>query len=105
MAGCDQCGRCCKLEGMAIHATPEDVRRWKARGFLEIFDHIHPKTLELWVDAGTLKKLDGCPYLLEACSLQNKRAMYFCAIQDMKPSKCASYVCLRKELGESFANL
>ena len=96
---CDQCGRCCKTEGMSIHATPGDLARWEEIGFSEILRYIHPGTLELWVTADTGEKMIQCPYLCEACALEDKRVIYFCAIQEIKPQKCMDYVCLRKELG------
>lgn len=92
-------------EGMGIFATTNDIERWKRGGFSDIFRYMHPRTLELWVDAKTLKKMARCPYLLEACSLEDRRPMFFCAIQDKKPQKCKAYVCLRKEMGAGFLEL
>jgi len=94
---CDQCGRCCKTEGMQIHATSGDLRRWEEMGFTDILRYIDPGTRELWVEAG--EKMMQCPYLCEACALEDRRLIHFCAIQDIKPQKCRDYVCLRKELG------
>jgi hypothetical protein len=61
--------------------------------------------LELWVDATTKRKMDNCPYLLRASRLKDQSEVYFCAIQEKKPERCASYVCLRKELGSEFIGL
>lgn len=102
---CDQCGRCCMTEGMGISATLDDIERWNTSGFRDIFRYMHPRTLELWVDARTLRKMERCPYLLEACCLEDRRPMFFCAIQDIKPQKCKAYRCLRKEIGAGFSEI
>jgi hypothetical protein len=88
---------------MYIHATPSDVERWKEIGFEDIFRYLDPDTLELWVENG--EKMLQCPYYLEACSLEDRRLMYFCAIHDIKPEKCRDYVCLRVEMGREFLGL
>jgi hypothetical protein len=84
---------------MYIHATPKDLARWEEIGFNDILRYIHPQTLELWVEADTGEKMMQCPYLCEACALDDRRLIYFCAIHEIKPHKCKDYVCLRKELG------
>ena len=82
---------------MQIHATPGDLARWEEMGFSEILRFIDPGTRELWVQDG--EKMMHCPYLCEACALEDRRLIYFCAIQEIKPQKCREYICLRKELG------
>ncbi len=84
---------------MSISATQDDLERWQSIGFDDILKYLHPETKELWVDAGTGKKLKMCPYIREACRLSDQRIVFFCGIQDMKPEKCAAYHCLRVELG------
>ena len=90
---------------MGISATTDDVRRWRELGFTDIFRYMHPATHELWVDAKTLEKMGECPYLLEACDLKDRRILCFCAIQEIKPWRCKSYVCLRKEIGIGFGGI
>jgi hypothetical protein len=82
---------------MQIHATTGDLARWEKMGFSEILEYMDPETKELWVQDG--EKMLLCPYLCEACALEDRRLIYFCAIQEIKPQKCQEYICLRKELG------
>jgi len=81
---------------MFIHATPEDLARWEEIGFTDILRYIDMETLELWVENG--EKMFQCPYMCEACRLDDRRIIYFCSIQELKPQKCSDYVCLRLEL-------
>lgn len=94
MAGCTQCGECCKKYGTRLEATTLDIARWI---FYERQDILVRVCLEredtgvsggiLWVD------LDGrrasiCPFLELRAD-----GKHYCGIQEIKPEACKAHWC------------
>ena len=93
MAGCTQCGTCCKRYGMRLEASPLDIARWRRDQRQDILRHVGLVRENgavtgglLWVDAAG-QRLEACPFL------QGDREKYFCAIQDAKPEVCTGHFC------------
>jgi Fe-S-cluster containining protein len=101
MAGCTQCGECCKKYGWRLEATPLDIARWTIDRRSDILSRvgIHKEGGE--VSCGTLwvnpdgSRVSECPFL-------DLRAdgKYYCGIQETKPEVCTTHWCT-KYLGVS----
>ncbi len=93
MAGCTQCGSCCKKYGMRLEASPLDIARWCLDDRKDILAHVGIEYCNgdvaggrLWVDAEG-KGVKECPYL----ELRGEK--YFCGIHDSKPEVCVWHYC------------
>ena len=93
MAGCTQCGVCCRRYGMRLEASPLDIAKWRQGERQDILRHVGVQRENgnvtggiLWVDADG-ERLKECPFL----TCENEK--YYCAIQDVKPEVCTWYFC------------
>lgn len=96
MAGCTQCGSCCRKYGMRLEASPLDIARWRLEDRSDILAHVGTEYLggevvcgQLWVDdAGN--RLKECPFL----ELRGD-GKYYCGIQGSKPEVCVWHYCAK----------
>ncbi|HTX44399.1 MAG TPA: YkgJ family cysteine cluster protein [Methanocella sp.] len=93
MAGCTQCGSCCRKYGMRLEASPLDIARWRLDDRKDILAHVGIEYAggevaggRLWVD-GEGKRVKECPFL----ELRGEK--YYCGIHDSKPEVCARHYC------------
>jgi Fe-S-cluster containining protein len=96
MAGCIQCGECCKKYGMRLEASSLDIARWTFDGRTDILSRVGIVREDgkisggaLWVDPDG-SRVSQCPFLeLHA------DGKYYCGIQETKPEVCNTHWCRR----------
>jgi len=82
---CLQCGQCCEAFGGHLHASPQDLIRWRERGR----DDLLARTNRLgwiWVDPDTKQLVDPCPHID-----RNDPEHFRCAIYPDRPDMCRAY--------------
>jgi len=104
---CLQCGLCCRVFGVGISPTPENLYSWVAERRLEILRHFSAcRTDGTWVPCTELDALEiggiarvemrdpetggypaVCPFLRRV-----GKSRYACAIQAEKPEMCRNYM-------------
>ncbi len=94
MAGCSQCGECCRQYGMRLEATTLDIARWTADGRQDILARVGVEYVGreitggvLWVDRDG-RRSARCPFLE-----LREDGKYYCGIQDVKPEACTAHWC------------
>lgn len=94
MAGCTQCGECCKKHGWRLEATPLDIARWASDGREDILCRVGIKKCGEGVSGGILwlnpdgTRAGECPFL----ELRDD-GKYYCGIQEAKPEVCTTHWC------------
>ena len=94
MAGCTQCGECCKKHGMRLEATTLDIARWTFDGRQDILARVGIEREGAEVSGGVLwvcpdgRRASVCPFL----ELRTD-GKYYCGIQDTKPEACTAHWC------------
>ena len=94
MAGCTQCGECCKKYGMRLEATTLDIARWTFQDRQDILARVGIERQDTEVTGGRLwvdpegRRASVCPFL-------ERRAdgKYYCGIQETKPEACTAHWC------------
>jgi len=94
MAGCTQCGECCKKYGMRLEATPLDIARWTFDGRNDILSRVGIERAGEEVLGGTLwvgpdgHRVIECPFIELRAD-----GKYYCGIQEIKPEACTAHWC------------
>ena len=86
MRACNQCGRCCTNPSYmgSMHATDEDVARWKREGRADILRFVWMN--DLWVDERGVER-ERCPFVRKNPNSPRHR----CTIYDTRPQICRDY--------------
>ncbi len=94
MAGCTQCGECCKKYGTRLEATALDIARWTLDGRQDILAHVgtgregtEARDGVLWVGQDG-RRASVCPFL----ELWED-GKFYCGIQEIKPEACTAHWC------------
>jgi Fe-S-cluster containining protein len=96
MAGCNQCGECCKKYGMRLEASPLDIARWIFDGRDDILSRVGIEYAGTEVVGGALwvgpdgRRVTECPFLELRAD-----GKYYCGIQETKPEACTAHWCLK----------
>ena len=94
MAGCTQCGECCKKHGMRLEATPLDIARWTFDGRVDILSRVGIEREGGEVSGGALwvgpdgRRVSECPFIELRAD-----GKYYCGIQETKPEACTAHWC------------
>ena len=96
MAGCTQCGECCKKYGWRLEATPLDIARWTLDRREDILSRVdvfkdgdEVSGGRLWVSPDGSQARE-CPFL--ELRVDGK---FYCGIQATKPEVCTMHWCER----------
>jgi|AGTN01.1.fsa_nt_gi Uncharacterised protein family (UPF0153). len=96
MAGCIQCGECCKKYGWRLEASPLDIARWTFDDRADILSRVGIERSGenvsggiLWIDRDG-RRVSECPFL----ELRSD-GKYYCGIQETKPEVCTAHWCQR----------
>lgn len=96
MAGCVQCGACCRKYGWRLEATPLDIARWTLDGRDDILSRVGIERdngevagCVLWVSPDG-SRAGACPFLELRAD-----GKYYCGIQETKPEVCTGHWCAR----------
>ncbi len=94
MAGCTQCGECCRKYGMRLEATPLDIACWTLDRREDILSRVGLERESGEVTGGALwVGTDGRPS--KECPFLELRedGKYYCGIQETKPEVCTTHWC------------
>jgi Fe-S-cluster containining protein len=100
MAGCIQCGECCRKHGMRLEATPLDIARWTFDGRQDILSRVGIERTAGEVTGGTLwvgpdsRRVGACPFIELRAD-----GKYYCGIQETKPEACTAHWCQKYQDG------
>lgn len=82
---CLCCGKCCRYFGGHLHASAQDMERWKQQGRDDLLSRVN-RLGWIWVDPDTKQLTDPCPFLEQA-----DQQTWICSINDTKPDICRDY--------------
>jgi Fe-S-cluster containining protein len=94
MAGCTQCGECCKKYGWRLEATPLDIARWTFDRRQDILSQVGIVWEDGEVTGGMLwvgpdgRRVGTCPFLELRAD-----GKFYCGIQEAKPEACTAHWC------------
>ena len=89
MRACTQCGKCCyKYEGdnWLGSASEADMLLWLIQA-PDVLDYVGGNRRDLWVNPGTGKELQRCPWLDKLPGEEK----YRCQIHEFRPEVCRDY--------------
>lgn len=82
---CACCGRCCESFGGHLHASDNDLKRWRLEGREDLLSRVN-RLGWIWVDPETKTLLERCPFIARISEQQS-----ICDIQETKPDICRAY--------------
>jgi Fe-S-cluster containining protein len=82
---CLGCGDCCRAFSWHLHASDNDLARWRKLGRDDLLARVN-RLGWIWVDPRTKERLPTCPYLIETAADKAH-----CGIHDIKPDICRAY--------------
>jgi Fe-S-cluster containining protein len=82
---CICCGKCCEYFGGHLHASAEDLKRWREQGRDDLLSRVN-RLGWIWVDPVTKQMVDPCPFLERIAPDRQ-----ICRINDTKPDICRAY--------------
>jgi Fe-S-cluster containining protein len=83
--GCLGCGKCCENFGGHLHASAQDLIRWREQGRDDLLSRVN-RLGWIWVDPQTKQLIDPCPFLERIAPDRQ-----ICSINDTKPDICRAY--------------
>ncbi|MFW6080817.1 MAG: YkgJ family cysteine cluster protein, partial [Desulfosalsimonas sp.] len=99
---CIQCGRCCRVLDYRHEVCQTDYLLWQQTNRSDILERVATisrrgkiTSYAVWVEPGTRKFSDICPWLAPA-DPKNNSGMQVCRIHDVKPEICRQYPGTRK---------
>ena len=101
---CRRCGGCCRFLDYRNQVTAEDVSVWRAAGRNDILKWVDEtarngktRRYRAWVEPGTGKEADECPFLEKI----PENGKWRCRIHDVKPAFCRHFPLNRKHAAMS----